>query len=181
MERTITVRGVPDATLDVLRRRARENRRSLNSELLTVLEDVVHSARMPARMPLPGPVPMPAPTMVREVAPSYGSRDVAPTPLAGAASRPDAAELEAVCDRWGIRRVALFGSHADGTAHAFSDVDLLVEFAAGRTPGYALVRVADDLRPLFDGKRVDLHTPASLDPAMRERAERSAVVLHDRT
>lgn len=175
MERTITVRGVPDTTLEVLRHRARENRRSLNSELLTVLEDVAHPA--PGAAPTPASMPEPAVgPAVGEVAPSYGSRDVAPTP-----DMPDAAELAAVCDRWGIRRVALFGSHADGSAHAFSDVDLLVEFASGRTPGYGLVRVADALRPLFGGCRVDVHTPASLDAAMRERAARSAVVLHDRT
>lgn len=43
--------------------------------------------------------------------------------------------LAAFCRRHGIRRLALYGSVARGTARADSDVDLLVEFVADRKPG----------------------------------------------
>ena len=69
----------------------------------------------------------------------------------------DTAALEGVCRRYGIRRLALFGSNVRGTARPDSDVDLLVEFEPGATPG--LLRMAEielQLSELLGGRRVDL-------------------------
>ncbi len=38
-------------------------------------------------------------------------------------------QLDDICQRWKIQRLALFGSILHGTEHANSDVDLLVDFA----------------------------------------------------
>ncbi len=49
--------------------------------------------------------------------------------------------LAAFCRARGIRRLAMFGSVLKGTARPGSDIDLLVEFESGRTPG--LLGLAD--------------------------------------
>ena len=47
----------------------------------------------------------------------------------------DAQALAAFCRRHGIRRLALFGSALGEAFGPESDVDLLVEFHPGQTPG----------------------------------------------
>ena len=47
---------------------------------------------------------------------------------------PDQAALEAICQRYRIRRLSLFGSTLKATPRSDSDVDLLVEFEPGATP-----------------------------------------------
>jgi predicted nucleotidyltransferase len=49
-----------------------------------------------------------------------------------------------------------------------SDVDVLVEFEQGYTPGLAFFRLQDDLARLL-GREVDLVTRNSLSPYVRER------------
>jgi len=64
--------------------------------------------------------------------------------------------LQAFCERYGVRRLSLFGSAARGELRPESDVDLLVEFDEG-VP-VTLVRLLDmeeELSKLF-GRRVDL-------------------------
>ena len=69
----------------------------------------------------------------------------------------------------------MFGSTARGEARADSDLDLLVEFAAGPTfdsfMGLKLF-LEDNL-----GRKVDLVTPDSLKPRMRPVVEREAVYV----
>jgi predicted nucleotidyltransferase len=89
----------------------------------------------------------------------------------------DTAALEAVCRRHGIRRLALFGSTVRGSARSDSDVDLLVEFEPGATPG--LLRMAEielELSELLGGRRVDLRTVEDLSRYFREEVERTAEV-----
>ena len=61
------------------------------------------------------------------------------------------------CRRHHIRRLALFGSVLRDDFTSESDVDVLVEFAPGQTPGLAFVTIQDELSEIF-GHRVDLHT-----------------------
>jgi uncharacterized protein len=71
----------------------------------------------------------------------------------------------------GVDRIALFGSHARGEAHEKSDIDLVVEFAAGRTPDlFAFAGLKLELEERL-GASVDLFTPQSLHPGLRERIE----------
>ena len=74
---------------------------------------------------------------------------------------------------FGVRRIALFGSTARGDARPDSDLDLLVEFAAGPTfDSFMGLKffLEDNL-----GRKVDLVTPDSLKPRMRPVIEREAV------
>jgi predicted nucleotidyltransferase len=67
---------------------------------------------------------------------------------------------------YGVKSLALFGSVARNEAGPCSDVDLLVEF--DRPVGYfALFALQDRLEAIL-GCKVDLGTPDSLKPRIRE-------------
>ena len=69
--------------------------------------------------------------------------------------------------QYGVKSLALFGSVARDQATLTSDVDLLVEF--DRPVGYfGLFALQDHLESLL-GCKVDLGTPDSLKPRIRER------------
>ena len=75
--------------------------------------------------------------------------------------------------RFGVESLSLFGSVARDDATPSSDVDLLVEF--NRPVGYfGLFALQDYLEQLL-GCSVDLGTPNSLKPYMRERIMRDLV------
>jgi hypothetical protein len=56
-------------------------------------------------------------------------------------------------------------------------VDVLVEFQPGFTPGFALIRMEDELSELFGGRKVDLITPKFLNHRIRDRILSEAVVV----
>ena len=75
---------------------------------------------------------------------------------------PSPAVLKGFCQARAIRRLSLFGSASrEDFDPECSDVDLLVEYEAGRHPGLDHFRIADELSALF-GRKVDLHTAAML-------------------
>ncbi len=88
--------------------------------------------------------------------------------------RPDA--LAEFCRRRHIRRLALFGSVLRADFRPDSDVDVLVEFEPGQTPGLAFFDIQAELSQLL-GRRVDLNTPQFLSPRIRARVEAEAEVL----
>ncbi len=63
----------------------------------------------------------------------------------------------AFCRRNGIKRLALFGSVLRDDFTPESDVDVLVEFEPGNTPGLKFITMQDELSEIY-GRRVDLHT-----------------------
>jgi uncharacterized protein len=88
---------------------------------------------------------------------------------------PDQAALEAICHRHRISRLSLFGSVLKGTDRPDSDVDLLVEFELGATPGLLTVaQIEIDLSELLNGRRVDLRTAGDLSRYFREEVVRTA-------
>ncbi len=91
---------------------------------------------------------------------------------------PDPEHLQELCRRYGVRRLLLFGSYARGEASEESDLDLLVEFFPGRTPGLGFVHLQEELSRLF-GKQVDLHTPRSLSRYFREEVLKEARPLYE--
>ena len=89
------------------------------------------------------------------------------------------ADLEAFCRAHGIRRLSLFGSTMKGTAKSDSDVDLLVEFEPGRTPGLlGLAEMEAELSDLMQGRRVDLRTPNDLSYLFRDSVLKGAEVQY---
>lgn len=87
---------------------------------------------------------------------------------------PSPEKLAAFCRARGVARLRLFGSAGRGEFDLrASDVDLLVEYKAGRHPGLNHFALADELGEMF-GRKVDLNTPAMLGrllPAISREAE----------
>lgn len=79
-----------------------------------------------------------------------------------------------VC-RYGVRRVWLFGSLADGPFHEASDIDLCAE---GLPPGRSLFRAGAELDEIARPFRVDLVPLEDAQPAVRARVLRRGQVLH---
>jgi len=76
-------------------------------------------------------------------------------------------------ERFGVTRLAVFGSYARDTATGASDVDVLVEFEGGATFD-RYFGVKETLEEQL-GLRVDLATPDALKPRIRPVVEREAV------
>jgi len=87
--------------------------------------------------------------------------------------------LAQFCRRYGIRKLSLFGSVIRPDFGATSDVDVLVEFQPGRTPGLAFVDLQDELSAIFGGRQIDLVTEKSLNRRIRQSVLDSAIVLHE--
>lgn len=60
---------------------------------------------------------------------------------------------------YGVKRIGLFGSFAQGTADEASDIDMIVEFQ--RPVGFKFIEFVEYLEQLF-GREVDVLTPAGL-------------------
>lgn len=82
------------------------------------------------------------------------------------------------CRNRHIRWMACFGSAVRDDFGPDSDVDVLVEFAPGRTPGWDIVDIEEDLSSLFDGRKVDLVNPKYLNRRLRDRVLAEAEVLY---
>ena len=80
----------------------------------------------------------------------------------------DQGRLAEFCRAHHIRRLAVFGSALREDFGPHSDVDVLVEFEPGRTPGLAFFSMQEELTALFR-RTVDLHTPASLSRYFRDQ------------
>ncbi len=74
----------------------------------------------------------------------------------------DRERLATLCRRHRIVCLELFGSRARGTARPDSDVDLLVTFAPGYTPGLDFFGMAEEFAEVV-GRRVDLLTRATVE------------------
>ncbi len=74
----------------------------------------------------------------------------------------DQAALIAFCRRNRVAKLELFGSRAKGTARPDSDVDLLVTFEDGYTPGLEFFGMGDELEVIL-GRHVDLLTRRTVE------------------
>jgi predicted nucleotidyltransferase len=87
----------------------------------------------------------------------------------------DSERLEALCRLWKVKKLSLFGSRLKGTARPESDIDLLVEFEPGATPGLiAISQLELDLSELTGGAKVDLRTAEDLSRYFRDEVVRTA-------
>ena len=77
--------------------------------------------------------------------------------------------LAAFCRAHGVKRFAIFGSALREDFGLESDVDVLVEFEPGRTPGLlGVAGMERELSDLFGGRKVDLRTPEDLSRYFRQ-------------
>jgi hypothetical protein len=86
-------------------------------------------------------------------------------------------ELEAFCRKHSIRTLSFFGSVLREDFGPESDVDVLVEFEAGRVPGFfRLMEMEEELSGLVGGRRVDMRTIEDLSRYFRDQVAASAEV-----
>ena len=79
-------------------------------------------------------------------------------------------ELAAICKKYGVRKMSLFGSAARNQLRPDSDVDLLVEFKpTSKTTLFDLVHMQDELSPLFGRREVHIAGPEILKNPYRRR------------
>ncbi len=86
--------------------------------------------------------------------------------------------LGPLCRRYHVARLSLFGSVLREDFGPESDLDVLVEFEEGRTPGFEFVRLQRELSGLF-GYSVDLHTYRSLSRYFRDDVARGSRTVFD--
>jgi predicted nucleotidyltransferase len=86
-------------------------------------------------------------------------------------------EIEDFCRKNHIRKLAFFGSVLREDFKSDSDIDVLVEFEEGKTPGLAFFRMQNELSEIL-GRKVDLHTPGFLSKYFREQVMREAKVQY---
>jgi hypothetical protein len=89
------------------------------------------------------------------------------------------AEIERFCVRNHIRKLSLFGSILTERLRPESDVDVLIEFDEGCTPGFlGLARMERELTGIL-GRKVDLRTPQDLSRYFRRQVEAGAVLQYE--
>jgi uncharacterized protein len=81
------------------------------------------------------------------------------------------------CRRHGIIRLSFFGSILRDDFRPESDIDVLVEFEPGRTPGLAFFGMQEELSQIL-GRTVDLNTPGFLSDLFRDDVLREAEVQY---
>ena len=90
------------------------------------------------------------------------------------------AKITEFCQRHHIQKLSLFGSVLRDDFRPDSDVDVLVEFEPGKTPGYfKLVSMEMELSEMLKGRKIDLRTPNELSIYFRDRVMAEAVVQYD--
>jgi predicted nucleotidyltransferase len=86
-------------------------------------------------------------------------------------------QISEFCRRNHIRRLAIFGSALHGDQLPDSDLDVLVEFEPGHTPGFKFFEIEEELSRII-GRKVDLNTPAFLSRYFRDKVVAEAQVLY---
>jgi uncharacterized protein len=83
------------------------------------------------------------------------------------------------CRKYHIRKLSIFGSYLREDFGPESDIDFLVEFEPGQTPGYfELAHMEQELSDLLGGRKVDLRTPHELSRYFRDEVMAEAVVQY---
>jgi len=87
-------------------------------------------------------------------------------------------QLAEFCRRRHIRMLAFFGSVLRDDFGPASDVDVLVEFETGHTPGLAFIDIQEELSTLLGGRQVDLVTPKFLNDRIKDRVMKEARIAY---
>jgi uncharacterized protein len=87
-------------------------------------------------------------------------------------------KLAEFCKRNHILRLSLFGSVLNDSFGPNSDIDVLVEFDPDHVPGFALIRIQDELSTMLGGRKVDLVTMKFLNRRIRKQVESEAMVQY---
>ena len=87
-------------------------------------------------------------------------------------------KIENFCQKNHIRQLSFFGSVVRDDFDAQSDIDVLVEFEPGHTPGFDFFMMEVELSQLL-GRKVDLQTINFLSPEIRQSVLLEAVPVYE--
>lgn len=87
-------------------------------------------------------------------------------------------QISQFCRKHHIRRLAFFGSVVRADFGPQSDVDVLVEFEVGHTPGFDFFLLEAELSRML-GRKVDLQTLNFLSPEIRPSVLSEAVSAYE--
>ncbi len=87
--------------------------------------------------------------------------------------------IQQFCQRYSIRKLSLFGSVLRDDFTKESDVDVLVEFEPGKTPGLAIITMEDELSNIIN-RQIDLRTIADLSRYFRDQVLAEAMVIYEK-
>ena len=90
----------------------------------------------------------------------------------------DHRRLEQLCQKYGIRRLALFGSVIRDDFGDDSDIDILVEFQPEAKVGLSFFSLQKELSVLL-GRQVDLSTPGFLSARIRDKVAGEARPVYE--
>lgn len=119
--------------------------------------------------------------------PAYESKPVAIASTAKDAKplaqklRMSQTKLSALCRKYGIAKLSLFGSASRNELTLDSDVDLMVEFSPdSRASLFDVVAMQDEFPAAFGGRKVDIVTPEILlNPARRDSIVPDLKVIYE--
>lgn len=90
------------------------------------------------------------------------------------------ANIRQFCIHNQIKKLALFGSVLRDDFSADSDIDIIVEFMPDTRVGMlTMARIERELSQIFEGRKVDLRTPAELSRYFRHDVLQKAEVFYD--
>lgn len=89
------------------------------------------------------------------------------------------ATLTTFCRENHITKMSLFGSVLRDDFHADSDIDILVVFEDGHTPGWEFISMEKRLSDIM-GRKVDLNTLGFLSDTFRDDVRKQAVAIYER-
>ena len=87
-------------------------------------------------------------------------------------------QIQIFCQKYHIRHLSFFGSVVRDDFSPQSDIDVLVEFGPGHTPGLDFFLIEAELSRLV-GRRVDLQTLNFLSPEIRSAVLAEAVPAYE--
>jgi predicted nucleotidyltransferase len=91
-------------------------------------------------------------------------------------------EIADFCRRHHILKLSFFGSVLRDDFRPDSDVDVLIEFEPGHTPGFfKLAGIERELSLILGGREIDLGMPQDLNPYFRDEVMAMAEVQYEQT
>lgn len=92
----------------------------------------------------------------------------------------DKRKLKRLCDKFGVRKIALFGSILTDDFKSTSDIDVLIDFITSPSL-FELAMIEDELKKIFlTRRRLDIVTPNALSKYFREEVIKDSEVIYEK-